>query len=257
MDEETLIPDQIEKTGYLNIQTELKTEILVSAGKQALGLEEILDDMSVQIWANPNTFTPSLVTLGNYRDLPPLIELPSSGEYFIIMTSGPVAFDIGSFDSRFDKGAYGFQTEFTAAPGSTTTINATLQLLDIAVSINYTDEVLANYPDIQAEIHVMGDFNTPSLSWFAIDDTRTGYFGRTYSSGALAYDYLLSEGGSLVVNITAQSNSGTEILVTKTYENASPNEHYMITVSYAASGAGISVTLGDEIIIEDEIPFPG
>ncbi len=246
--EETVIEEQPENTGFIGIQAELKQEINVSAGKQPLGLEEVLDDMFVKIYAEPDGAT-SLVVASNYRDLPPLIELPS-GDYFLIMTSNDI------FGSRFDVGKYGYETNFFITTGTTTFLSGFLELLDVAVSIDFTDDVLANYPDIKAEVEIGNPFS-PNLSWLPIDDTRTGYFNMTEIGNVDGYDTLFSRTGDLTISIAAQSNTGDELLVTRTYEDASPNEHYMITVSYSTSSLSVNVSLGDEIIIEDEIPFPG
>ncbi len=252
--EDTVIEEQPENISFLSIQAELKQEIKVSAGR-GLTLEEILDNTIVYIYIDSSGPEGDLpIVQSAYRDLPGLIELPGGGSYRILMDYDiPLEF---ISESKFDIGSYGFDSRFSVSPGATTTINAELLLMDVGVTIDFTDEVLTNYSDIEVEANISGGYNVPCLVWMATDDTRTGYFDLS-AIVEIPSRYIFSYSGDLNITIRAQADDGTEQIVTKTYPNANPNEHYIVTVSYATSTATINVTLGDKVIIEDEIPFPG
>lgn len=252
--EDSMFEEQVENIGFLSIKSELKGKINVSAGKR-LSLEEILDNTTVYIYIDSSGPEGDLPIISSaYRDLPTIIELPGGNAYRIIMASDiPIEF---LSESKFDIGSYGFDGRFSVSSGATTTINAELQLMDVAVTIDFTDEVPTNYSDIEVEANITGGYNVPNLVWMATDDTRTGYFDLS-AIIEIPSRYIATYSGDLNITIRAQADDGTEQIVTKTYPNANPNEHYIITVSYATSTATINVTLGDEVIIEDEIPFPG
>lgn len=248
------IPSVSEEFGSLTLKALLKKEINVTTGKPPT-VEEVLNNIIVEIYSlDDETGNATLFINSNYGDLPTIIEL-LTGEYLIQMYSSDLR--ANQYSTRWDIGDYSWSSNFSINPGNNTNINAQLTLSDTALTIDYTDEILTEYPDINvnASFTYTQSGVTQFIDWTALEDERTHYFNMTEFT-LLAFDgyeSLFSFSGAL--NLTISGGSG---FITRSYPDVRPNEHYIITISYSGdSSATLIVTLGDETIIEDEIPFPG
>lgn len=253
--EEVGLENPSEEVGFLNLKAQLEKEIYVSPTGKPPTLDAILDDLRVEIYSEDVSLGSYLLSISsNYRDLPAVIELPSGTHVINLYTSD---FTANTFGSRFDNADYGWHGSFTISAGNNTEVNATLNLLDTAITIDFTDELLTEYPDITVNATITYDINgfNESQVWAAPEDERTAYYNMTelFLFVGAGYDALLPLDGTLSIEVLAGAG-----FVTREYNNVNPNEHYRVTVSYSGdTSATIVVTLGDEIIIEDEIPFPG
>ena len=232
--------------GFVSIKPIIKDVIEITTGK-ALTLEEALDEMVVQI--KETNFGMVLVN-SNYRDLPTEIPL-APGSYELLISNYSFS------PSRFDISVYGAMRYFSVTVGTNTLLDLELALLDAAVTINFSNELVTSYPDIAARVeYIQEGFGIgPNLNWTAADNGLTGYLD-TYD-GDFYLDMFYATTGTLNLEITATNPSGSPVTVIKTYYGVVANQHYNINIEQTdATTASLSVTLGDEEIINDTITFP-
>lgn len=249
--EEPEASEPIEKTvelGSISLNPIIKDLIQVQTGK-APTLEELLDGMVVEI--KEEDLGLGIVLNSNYRDLPAEIPL-APGFYSLLISNYP------STSSRFDTAVYGHLSfTFSVGAGANTPLNLELALFDVAATINFLSELTITYPDISARIEYIEDgFGIgPFLTWSVDDDGRSGYLS-TYK-GDFGFGDFIGSSGSLVLKVSATDALGSLIEVIKTYFGVSTNKHYNINIEQtAAATASLTVTLGDEEIINDTITFP-
>lgn len=241
--------DDFIEMGTVSLNTIVKDVIEVTTGK-APTLEEVLDEMTVQIY----TFDDPFVVYENYRDLPSNITLPP-GSYSLLISKHSYTL------WGFDTGNYGDQVvDFDVVAGANTVLDVELKLFDVAATINLSSELALTYPDILIAVSLIAfdPYGNPiggTLNWAIADDGRTGYFG--IYVGDIALGPLYDAGGDLTVEVTASDAFGEPISVTKTYPGVSANQHYNINIEQTeAATASLTVTLGDEEVINDTITFP-
>jgi len=155
-------------------------------------------------------------------------------------------------------GSYGSEPKisFNVERDANTIVPVTLRLFDVATTIDFSDELLDVFPDINAKVHITPENNQNALEWFSADDSRVGYFTMIDYVGGNGGSYTILN-GDLAVEISALNTSGEEILVTKTYPSAMANQHYKLLISYDENATvDFDITLGGEDLIEDEITFP-
>ncbi len=245
--------DEVIELGSVSINAFIKDVIEVTTGRP-FELETLLDEMVVQITDDPyytEPFGVGYVFNSNYRDITEPISL-EPGSYSLLISNY-------SFSTqRFDSAVHGALSEvFSITAGSNTPLDLELGLLDVAATINFSSEVVAAYPDISARVEYLhgGPGLVPNLIWTTADNARTGYLN-TYV-GDFGFEYFYVTTGTLNLEITATGPTGTPVTVTKTYVDATANQHYNITIEQGApTTASLNVTLGDENVIEDTVPFP-
>lgn len=234
--------------GTVSLKALVKNRIDVETDKVPV-LEDILENLNIDI----RQFGLFEILNAQYSDLPEFIELPAGSYEMILSSTGLPPF-------RFDTGRYGQDAiEFTIVSGENKVVDVTLSLMDVATTIDFSDEVLQNYPNIKASATM--DYSdvglvTP-LEWTSLDDGRTVFFEiltKDFTSGTIFFQ---AATGDLIIDITALDSAGNEILVSKTYPNVLANQHYKIIVRYSGSSTvSLNISLGDEDVIEDEISFP-
>ncbi len=231
----------------------LKEVIEITTGKP-FELEELLDEMVVQIIDDPffsTAFGPTIVFSGNYRDIP--IEIPlAPGTYSLFISN------FSFLAERFDSPHHGALIEYlTVTAGSNTPLDFEIALLDVAATINFSNELTVAYPDISARVEYMRDgFGIgPNLTWTAADNARAGYLN-TYD-GDFGFDLFFATTGTLRLEVTATGTTGAPVTIEKTYYDVSANKHYNISIEQTApASVSLTVTLGDENVIEDIVTFP-
>ena len=132
-----------------------------------------------------------------------------------------------------------------------------LGLLDVAATINFSNGLTVAYPDISARVeYIMDGLGIgPNLTWTTADNAHTGYLN-TYT-GDFGFDHFFATAGTLKLEVTAIGTSEAPVTIEKTYFGVSANQHYNITIEQTApASASLTVTLGDENVIEDTITFP-
>lgn len=243
--------DEIIEMGTVSLKTSIKEVIQVQTGK-APTLDELLDDMVVQILERRGVQEEPQLS-ENYRDLPENIPL-APGNYSLLISNYPMA------NTRFDTPVYGdFLGLFIVSAGLNTPLNAELELFDVAATINLSNELTLIYPDIFVTVEYkylneVGLFSS-SLIWEIADNGRTGYLSTV--EGSFGFINFMSSSGSMKVTVEATDKVGNPITVEKTYEGVSANQHYNLNIEQtAASTASLTVTLGDENVIDDTITFP-
>lgn len=240
---------EVIELGSISLNPIIKNVIQVQTGK-APTLEELLDDMVVEIKDELE-----VVLTDNYRDL--LAEIPLvPGNYSLLISNYPAP--IPNSASRFDNPVYGnYLSNFSVSAGLNTPLNLELALFDVAATISFSSDIILSYPDISARIEYIEDgFGIgPFLTWSVADDGRSGYLS-TYKGDFGLGDFIGSS-GSLVLKVSATDALGSPIEVIKTYFGVNANQHYNINISRTAGAtASLTVTLGDEEIINDNITFP-
>lgn len=238
--------EEIIDNGFVSLNPIIKDVVQITTGK-ALTLEEALDEMVVQI--KETTFG-MVVVNSDYRDLPTEIPL-SPGSYELLISN------YSFVASRFDTPIYGAMLYFSVSAGTNTPLDLELALLDAAVTLNFSDDLITAYPDIAARVEYIQDgFGIgPNLTWTAIDSGRIGYLD-TYD-GDFYLDMFYPTTGILTLEVTATNPSGTPVTVTKTYNGVVANQHYNINMEQTdATTVSLTLTLGDEEIINDTITFP-
>ncbi|MGB5369561.1 MAG: DUF4493 domain-containing protein [Flavobacteriaceae bacterium] len=235
------------KVGTISLTPFVKEEIQSKTGKPPT-LDEVLDNMVVEIV----DFENNIILSDNYRDLPEFIEL-APGSYRFFMDNWPW------LSARFDTPVYGTSTlNFNVTSGENTVVNVALRLFDVAVTIDLSDEVKTNYPDLTVTTSVVNYYLGGSnfLSWTIADDARTGYFDLVEENFPSFGDIGTTK-GDMTITIEAQGNAGVPIIVSKTYPGVLANEHYIITIEQSsASSFSLNITLNDEVIVDDIITFP-
>ena len=239
--------DEIVEKGFVSLNPIVKDVIEITTGK-ALTLEEALDEMVVQI--KETNIAGMIVVNSNYRDLP--IEIPlAPGSYELLISNYSFS------PSRFDIPVYGAMRYFSVTAGTNTLLDLELALLDAAVTINFSNELVTSYPDIAARVeYIQEGFGIgPNLNWTAADNGLTGYLD-TYD-GDFYLDMFYATTGTLNLEVTATNLSGTPVTVIKTYYGVVANQHYNINIEQTdATTASLTVTLNDEELINDTITFP-
>ncbi len=240
--------DEVVELGSVSINAFVKDVIQVTTGKP-FELEELLDEMLVQIMDDP--YDGAIVFSSNYRDITGAIPL-APGSYSLLISN----YDFSA--QRFDTPSHGVLYEyFSVVAGANTPLDLELALLDVAATINFSSEILAAYPDISARVEYvqLGFGIGPNLTWTTADNARTGYLN-TYV-GDFGFERFSGTTGTLTLEVTATGPSGTPVTVTKTYLDVLANQHYTITIEQGApTTASLTVTLGDENVFDDTIPFP-
>ena len=236
------IDDAVEM-GTVSLNTFIKDVIEVTTGK-APTLDEVLDNIIVEIKDSDN----AIVISDNYRNLPESIELAPNSGYSLSMRYPEME------PARFDFPMYGHHPIgtpifFDIISGQNTVVEVELNLLDVAVTINLSEEIKLNYPDIEVETFL--SYSEPAfffpLTWQVVDDSRSGYFHVGYL-GAISSD--------MSISITATNEQGIVVNVEKFYV-VTANQHYNIKIEQTVDGsASFDVTLGDEEVIDDTITFP-
>lgn len=233
--------------GSISLNTSVKEAINVSTSGKANTLDGVLDNLSLEIFDDSG----ATVIEDQYRNLAEFIELPV-GSYTVVF------YTLQNSNVRFDIGSYGSEPKisFNVERDANTIVPVTLRLFDVATTIDFSDELLDVFPDINAKVHITPENNQNALEWFSADDSRVGYFTMIDYVGGNGGSYTILN-GDLAVEISALNTSGEEILVTKTYPSAMANQHYKLLISYDENATvDFDITLGGEDLIEDEITFP-
>lgn len=235
------------EVGTISLNISVRNIVDVSTSGKISSLDEVLDNLSVDIYDS----TGATVIEDRYRSLPEFIELPV-GAYTVVFYTPQDSI------ARFDEGLYGNepQISFDVKRDANTTVPVVLRLFDVATTIDFSDELLQNFPDVNVKVTISLNGNDSSLDWSASDDIRTGYFSMIeyVSGGSGLYNVYTSD---LVVEITATDTAGNPNVVSRTYPDAVANQHYELLIGYAENEmVNFDITLVDENIIEDEITFP-
>ncbi|MGB5430544.1 hypothetical protein, partial [Eudoraea sp.] len=150
-----------------------------------------------------------------------------------------------------------YLTNFSVSAGLNTPLNLELALFDVGATISFSSDIILSYPDISTRIEYIEDgFGIgPFLTWSVADDGRSGYLST--HKGDFGLGDFIGSFGSLVLKVSATDALGSPIEVIKTYFGVNANQHYNINISRTAGAtASLTVTLGDEEIINDTITFP-
>ncbi|MRH99614.1 DUF4493 domain-containing protein [Kriegella sp. EG-1] len=238
------IGDVIEM-GTITLNPTIKDMIQVKTGKGPT-LNEVLDNIIVVIKDSDN----KIVVNNNYRNLPEFIELVPNTNYRLTMQNKEMQ------PARYDIPLYGSDVLsepifFDVVSGQNMVIDVVLKLLDVVVSITFSEAIKIKYPDISVEaylFYVSNETDYYPLSWNILDVGRLGYFHVGYNGGIEA---------ELVVTITASNDLGVEIETEKIYNNITANQYYSISIEEAEDSLiSFNVTLSDEEVINDTITFP-
>lgn len=240
--------DEAVELGSVSINAFVKDVIEIKTGKP-FELEDVLDEMVVQIIDRERDGF--RVFNSNYRDTPVQIPL-TPGNYSLLISN--YAFS----PARFDAPVHGALLEyFSITAGSNTPLDLELALFDVAATINFSNELTISYPDISARVEYIQDgFGIgPNLTWTTADKGRTGYLN-TYA-GDFGFELFYATTGTLTLEVTASGSFGTPVTINKTYPGVNANQHYNIAIEQTAPAtASLTVTLGDENVIEDIVNFP-
>lgn len=243
-----ILSEEDVELGSISLNPIIKDVVQVQTVK-APTLEELLDDMVVQI--KEEDIGLGIVLNSNYRDLPTEIPL-APGFYSLLISNYP------STSSRFDTAVYGhLSLTFGVGAGANTPLNLELALFDVAATISFSSDIILSYPDISARIEYIEDgFGIgPFLTWSVADNGRSGYLST--HKGDFGLGDFIGSFGSLVLKVSATDALGSPIEVIKAYFGVSANKHYNINIEQTdAATASLTVTLGDEEIINDTITFP-
>ncbi|MBD0849669.1 DUF4493 domain-containing protein [Maribacter arenosus] len=247
-EDEAEVPIEVAlELGSISLKPVIKDVIIVNTGK-APTLDEVLDYMAVLIQDTEG----NQVLSSNYRDLPEFIEL-APGDYRFFMSNWV------STSARFDNPIHGTNSlGFTVTSGENTVLAFSLKLFDVATTINLSDAVKTSYPDISVNAGVFNYYNgiSNNLTWNIIDDGRIGYFDLVERDNLFLGSFSTTI-GDMTIDITATSAAGAPINVTSTYTGVSANEHYVISIEQSsATTLSLSITLNDEIVINETITFP-
>ncbi len=238
--------------GTLSLEVFLKDPISITTAR-ALTLEEALDVMLVEI-----TSTDGLTTFvsENYRDLPANIELPP-GSYNMLISNFRL------IQVRFDDGAYGdYIQNFEVTSGNNTVLSPVLELLDVATTVNFSNDIIAAYPDISVRLsrynvdpfsYEFGEFPL-SLNHEVADDGRRSYHSLFTGNHVDGYTVHTS---SMQVRITATDSFGEVITVTRDIYGMANNEHYNFNIEMTGpSSTTLDVSLEPEVDNTEVITFP-
>lgn len=243
---DVLIEDAVE-LGSISINPIFKDAISVLTGKAPI-LEEVLDIMAIDIRDNENNYILSNL----YRTFPEYIEL-APGNYRFDM------YNWNGYGARFDNPVYGTRTlDFKVSSGVNTVLDVSLGLFDVAITINLSEALKTNYPDITVNVDVFNFYfgSSIDLTWDIVDDERTGYFDLVERNNPFFGD-IGTTIGDLVIIISASGTAGVPINVSRLYPGVSANEHYVISIEYSsASSLSLNITLDDEVVINETITFP-
>ena len=239
-------------SGSVTIAANLKSPITITVARE-LTLDEALDVMLVEI-----TSTDGLTTLvsENYRDLPATIELPA-GFYNMLISNHPQA------EVRFDDASYGdYVQNFEVISGNNTVLSPVLELLDVATTVNFSDDIIAAYPDISVRLsrynvvpfsYEYGEFPM-NLNYTVADNERRGYhslFTGNHVSGFTVHT------STMEVRISATDSFGEVITVIRDFYGIANNEHYNINIEMTGpSSTSLDVSLEPEEDNTETITFP-
>ena len=224
----------------------VKDVIDVQTGKAPPTLDEVLTGLNVQM----SSFDANVTIDQPYSSIDGgVIELPAGYYEFIMYTGGGPL--------------YAAEGSFTITEGVNTDVPITLNLLDLAVTINFDSEIVANYPLISAEAqttnYIFGGVSGATLwAWSANENGQQRYFEMDgiFDSGIGLPSIDSNNSADLTITLIAPSTGG-DITVSKTYVGVSANQHYNITIIYTSpTTVTLVITLGDEEVIEDTINFP-
>ncbi len=236
------------ESGSVSINAFVKDVIEITTGKP-FELEEVLDEMVVQIIENKEGGM--RVFNSNYRDIPTEIPL-LPGSYSLLISN--YAFSA----QRFDTPVHGAVIEYlTITAGSNTSLDIELALFDVGATLNFSNELITTYPDISARVEYVqvGYGIGPNLTWTSVDNARSGYFN-TYN-GDFGFELFYPSSGTLNLEITATGTNGLPVTIQRTYNDVTANQQYNITIAQTApASTSLTVTLGDENVIEDTVTFP-
>ncbi len=234
--------------GSISINAFIKDVIEVTTGKP-FELEALLDEMFVIIKDDSDNFNIITVLNSNYRDItePILLE---PGYYSLLISN--YAFSA----QRFDDAVHGAQVGFIVTAGSNSLLDLELALLDIASTINFSSEILTAYPEMTVRVEYIQDGYGigPNLTWTTADNKRTGYFNAY--AGDFCCEPFNATTGTLNLEVTAIGINGLPVTISRIFFNARANQHYNISIEQnEPASASLTVTLGDEDIIEETIIF--
>lgn len=236
--------------GSVSLDVFLKDPINIVTAR-ALSLEEALDVMLVEI---TSTTGGTIFVSENYRDLPAAIELPE-GNYNMLISNFPLS------DVRFDDGVYGDYLEnFEITTGANTVLTPVLTLLDVATTVNFSEDILAEYPDISAYVarsqlpaNPFTEFPL-ELRYEVADNGRRGYHGLFRGSHIAGFT---KYSGGLFINLSATGPAGEDIRVSREINGVSSNQHYNINVELTGpSTTSLDITLEPEEDNTETINFP-
>ena len=249
-DNEIIIDDgtgeEVVEMGTVSLNPSFKDVINITTGKPPT-LEEVLELMGVAIRDDS-----SLVFSDSYNNIAGPIEL-LPGDYTLLISNYSDYFGIGQ---RFSSPDYGDVLSFQINAGENITLNPVLESFDVAATVNFTSGLLLAYPDISASVEFLTDTTSGPLTWTSIQNNQKGYF--TCYSGDFGFGNFFGPYSSdLTIEISATGQSGLPTVITKTYPGAAANEHYNIVLELTESATiSLTVTLADEIVINDTITFP-
>ncbi len=181
------------------------------------------DDFEVTIYDAEDNI---VVSFDRFAEIPGEIPL-ESGEYYLVASSGEVANP--AFEAPYYEGT---SDNFVIEKEEVTTVSVTAELGNVKVSLNYSDDVQADFSDWETTITT----TSGSLS-FEKDETRSGYFA--------AGEDLQVE---VTLTLTKFDNSTEERHLSATITDTQPKDHYEISIDYnLASGRAsiISITIDE------------
>lgn len=188
--DETALADEQKVTSSISINTTIK-EIIKVIGKQpAPAIETLLENATITIRTRDSRPDTVLFDDASYSDL-----------------TWPMRLSAGSYNIVIRSGNYVADAFFELEENENETIDLVLQLDGMFYSVNFSSEVVAEYPDIRVEIMIV---NPVEQFTFSPNSLFSKYYTQLFSFEGVYWSIRLPA-RSAELSITATENSGEVI----------------------------------------------
>ena len=219
---------ETKSTGYVSLDVSMKIDAV------PLAKSTNSSNFSINIYSVNDELIKSYE---NYNEMPDKIELPE-GDYYAVVHGKNYS------EAAFENPVYGGQSEvFTVTEGSTSYVTITAELSNLAVSIEYSSNIVNYFTAYQTVVTTSGGSLT-----FDETETRKGYF----------------DVKPLLIEATLQYNKGgitDSKTLSKTIANPTAKTHYRVQINALPDSvlASFSITLDssmtEEVVVLSETPM--